>query len=49
MVLIRDAKTGQWSQPAFYSIGSVFSSVSPIPCFPGYCGELRTKSVVAVI
>ena len=23
VVLIRDAKTGQWSQPAFYSIGSV--------------------------
>ena len=23
VVLIRDAKTGQWSQPAFYSLGSV--------------------------
>ena len=23
VVLIRDAKTGQWSQPAFYSVGSV--------------------------
>ena len=23
VVLLRDAKTGQWSQPAFYSIGSV--------------------------
>lgn len=23
VVLVRDAKTGQWSQPAFYSIGSV--------------------------
>jgi len=44
VVLLRDAKTGQWSQPAFYSLGSVRRQNRAVEsaCLlqPGLC-ELR--------